>query len=361
MKILIYDVHASESGALEILNDLYKQISEYEDKSIKWIFAVSKPEYKEQENIITLRYPWVKKSWFHRLYFDYVVTRKILKRYKPDKVFSLQNKGISFYKKPQCVYLHLPSVLTDHKFNLRRDGKILWLHQNVLKKMIFASLRKVDKTIVQTQWMKDALIEKAKVKDDKIILLPPDISTNNIGKFSDDKENRINFFYPAASYTYKNHLTVLKACKYIQEKGVTDYKVTFTIRPDENKHTEMMYKYVMEHNLKIGFDGSIPREKVFKNYQQSVLLFPSFIESFGLPLLEARLSGSFIVASDSPFAREILDNYNNALFFEYLDYKALGDHMIQIMTVQKYEKINPIEIQTHKKESNKLTEIVLNL
>ena len=32
--ILIYDVHASESGALAILDDLYNQILEYNDKSV---------------------------------------------------------------------------------------------------------------------------------------------------------------------------------------------------------------------------------------------------------------------------------------------------------------------------------------
>ena len=87
--IMIYDVHASESGALAILNDLYCQIREYEDKSVKWVFIVSIPEYEETECISVRRFPWVKKNWGNRCYFDVVKARRLLKEYQPDQVFSL--------------------------------------------------------------------------------------------------------------------------------------------------------------------------------------------------------------------------------------------------------------------------------
>ena len=45
--VMIYDVHASESGALAILDDLYHQVCVYPDKTINWIFIVSTPEYEE--------------------------------------------------------------------------------------------------------------------------------------------------------------------------------------------------------------------------------------------------------------------------------------------------------------------------
>lgn len=56
------------------------------------------------------------------------------------------------------------------------------------------------------------------------------------------------------------------------------------------------------------------REVVFEMYSKSVLVFPSFVESFGMPLLEARMSNSVILASDQNFSREILKDYNNAYF-----------------------------------------------
>lgn len=330
MRILIYDVHASESGALAILNDLYKKLRDESDKTKKYLFVVSTPEYEETENIKIERYPWVKKSWIHRLYFDYVTTRSILKRFKPDKVFSLQNKGIPFYHGEQDVYLHLPFILCDYRFDLKKDGKRLWLYQNVLSKSIFRSLRNVTKVIVQTQWMKTALIKKAGVNSDRIDVQSPDVTMNHISHFENILENRKRFFYPATAFHYKNHMTILKALNYATGNGLTDYEVLFTIKKDMNSYTKELYKYVQKHKLKVKFLGQIPREKVFDLYTKSVLLFPSFVESFGLPLLEGRLSGTYILASNCPFCKEILDGYDKAYYFEALDYQKLGNMICKI-------------------------------
>lgn len=327
--IMIYDVHASESGALAILDDLYKQIRIYSDKSVRWVFVVSTPDYEDTKEIMVRRFPWVKKNWGYRYYFDTVTTRKLLEEFKPDKVFSLQNKGIDFYKKEQLVYLHLPFILTDHKFTIKADGKKLWAYQNVISKSIFKSLRKVDMTIVQTEWMKEALIKKAGVYAEKIVVQQPDIKCNSIKSYVDCPENRKRIFYPATAFTYKNHMTLLKALDYATKKGLKDYEVIFTIRPDENGYSQQLYEYAMSNKLNIHFNGPISREKVFEMYAKSILVFPSYVESFGLPLLEAKLSGTYIIASDTPFCHEILDGYDKAGFFGELDYQKLGDLILE--------------------------------
>lgn len=331
--VMIYDVHASESGALAILDDLYHQIRAYSDKSIKWVFIVSTPQYAETENIIVRRFPWVKKNWGYRYYFDMVTTRGLLKEYDPDLVFSLQNKGIPFYHKEQTVYLHLPFILTDHKFNIRTDGKRLWLYQNVVSKSIFRSLRKVDRTIVQTHWMKDALIQKANVSKDKIFVLKPDVSSNHIGHFVDTAKNRRTFFYPATAFSYKNHMTMLKALDYAQKGGLKDYSLTLTIRADESALAQVLAEYAQTNRLNVDFGGQIPREKVFDMYGRSVLLFPSYVESYGLPLFEARVTGTYIIASDCPFSREILTGYDKAMLFSEMDYVAMGELILKLAAI----------------------------
>ena len=329
--IMIYDVHASESGALAILDDLYKQITTYPDKSMKWVFIVSTPCYKETNEIIVRRFPWVKKNWANRYFFDTITTRKLINEFKPDKVFSLQNKGIDFYNKEQLVYLQLAFILTNHKFSIKADGIKLWAYQNIISKIIFKSLRTVKLTIVQTQWMKDALIKKGGVNADKIVVQRPNIECNDIKKFVDCPENRKRIFYPATSFVYKNHMTLLKALNYAQQKGLKDYEVIFTIYPGENKYSRQLQEYAKNNDLNVKFNGPIPRENVFEMYAKSILVFPSYVESFGLPLLEAKLTGTYIIASNTPFSQEILNGYDKANFFEEMDYKNLGNILLSIM------------------------------
>ena len=110
-----------------------------------------------------------------------------------------------------------------------------------------------------------------------------------------------------------------------------DCEVIFTIRPDENEYTWQLQEYAKKNSLKVKFGGSISREKVFEMYAKSILIFPSYVESFGLPLLEAKLTGTYIIASNTPFCHEILDGYDKADFFDEMDYKTLG-HQILVRT-----------------------------
>ncbi len=329
--VLVYDVHASESGAKAILDDFYSQVSNYGDESIRWVFITSVLKYPETDNIVNTSFPWVKKNWIYRLIFEKITTRKILKKYNPDIVFSLQNNGIKYFKKKQYVYLHLPFILTDHKFTIRKDGKKLWIYQNILSKMIFKSLKKVNRIIVQTEWMKKALIEKARISEEKIIINYPDISTNNIRQFTDNKNNRSRIFYPATSFSYKNHITLLKAIKYLSDIGLKEYEVIFTLRGNENKYTKFLKNYIEKYSLNVKMIGQVSREEVFNLYSTSILVFPSYVESFGMPLLEARISNTYVVASDCPFSREILDGYNKSSFFYEMDYKKCGDEILKII------------------------------
>ena len=64
-------------------------------------------------------------------------------------------------------------------------------------------------------------------------------------------------------------------------------------------------------------------------YAEATLLFPSYLETFGLPLLEARRSNGLILCSDLPFSHEILDGYGNAYYFGVNDAKLLAKYMKQ--------------------------------
>lgn len=322
--VLVCDVHASESGAVSVLDDFYEQVCSSEDKSIQWIFVVSVPQYQEKENIKILRFPWIKKSWFHRLYFDFFIIKKVLKKYKPNKVISLQNMGVPFYKGEQMVYLHLAFILSDYQFRFWTDEKKLWVYQKIMSKWIFRSLRKVDQVIVQTKWMKTALAEKGGVNLDKIRIEEPVIPQIDV-KFEGKEENFRRFFYPATAFRYKNHMTLLKAVAYAVEKGLKEYEILFTISPEENKYASELWQYAETNNINVKFLGRIPRQEVFEIYEKSVLVFPSLLESFGIPLLEAKIAGCPIIASDCPFCHEILEEYERSSFFSPMDWKELGE------------------------------------
>lgn len=313
MKTLVYDVAASESGALSILEEFYDKYRK--DKENQYVFVISTPELESTDNIQVLRYPWIKKSWLHRWWFDHFYAPKIVKEYQVDKVFSLQNILVPIRNKRiiQMVYLHNSLPFAEYRFTFK-ESRFFWIYQNIIGKKIKQSVKKADKVIVQTQWMKTACVEQADADAEKIQVQLPTIDTSMIIPYEDTPEHRKTFFYPANPLTYKNHKVILETFKTLQGEGIKDYQIVFTFKGDENDCAKNLYNDAKKHNLNITFAGKMPREEVFKMYSKSVLLFPSLIETVGMPLLEARLAGAPVIACDTLFTREILAKYNNVLY-----------------------------------------------
>ena len=58
------------------------------------------------------------------------------------------------------------------------------------------------------------------------------------------------------------------------------------------------------------------------------MLFPSYIETFGLPLIEAASFGIPILAADMDYAREVMVDYEGVKFLDYKDVKLWAKNII---------------------------------
>lgn len=343
MNIMVFNVPAATVGALSILNDFYDEVIAHQDKSINWIFVLSKPNINETKNVKVLRFPWIKKSWLHRMFFDNIVAPKLIKKYKIDKVLSFQNIIIPHTKVEQVLYMHNSLPFVEYKFTFRKN-KHLWIYQNIIGRNIVNSIKKANKVLVQSEWIKKACIEKSKISNEKISVIPPRVSIVINKFFKPEGESLTTFFYPASEFEYKNHRVVIDASKELKREKIKDYRVIFTLKGNENKHVSKLYNEVKKNELPIEFVGKLPREQVFELYTRSILLFPSNIETYGLPMLEAKLHKGIILASNSSFSHEILDGYENVYFFDPFDCGKLAELISELLTLKiKYTKIFEFE------------------
>lgn len=322
MKIMVFDVPAESGGALSVLNDFYKEYST--DEENEYIFVVSKPELKDTKNIKVLRFPWIKKSWFHRLYFDNFIAHKLVKKYKVDEILSLQNIIVPRCKCRQTVYVHNALPFSEYRFSFR-ENKLLWIYQNVLSKKIFKSIIKANKVIVQTEWMKKSCVEKLNIDSQKILVSPPKINVEvrKSKRSQIDKRSFIMFFYPASGVIFKNHKVILEACLEMHRNNIRNYEFVLTLLGNENEEIKKIYEISKVNKLPIRFVGNLSRKEVFDYYTKSILVFPSFIESSPLPLTEAKMHGANIIVSNLPYAHEILSDYTHVEYFNPFEEKDL--------------------------------------
>ena len=196
--------------------------------------------------------------------------------------------------------------------------------------MMKKSIRRAEKVLVQTNWMKEEIIRQCGIPADRVEVKFPPVKMLKTHPWKMD-ETCPTFFYPAGPPAYKNHRTFLKACELLKEQGMEDYRVIWTVTGEENEGMKKLKAEAEEKQLPIEFIGQVPRTQLFEQYASSVLVFPSYIETIGLPLLEARSVGAPILAADCLYARDGVGDYERAEFFEALNEKALCDLMRKVI------------------------------
>ena len=313
MRIVVNDIAASTGGALTVLKDFYNCIKE-NDQENEWIFLLGDRLLEETDNIKIRVLKDVKASGIKKMIFDFFTGKKYIRSLNPDVVISLQNIITFGLKIPQLVYIHqsIPFQNTKNFSFFKRSERKIAVYQHIIGKIIKWSAKKSDCVIVQTEWMRQAVCESCNLPKDKVVKAMPNVKA--ISKRVDDESfSKAEFFYPTSSGIYKNNTALVQASAALAQQGVA-HKVIMTLPVEKSQEN-------------ITCVGRIPYEQVLEYYRTSTLVFPSYIETFGYPLAEARKVGTIILAADTLFAHELLDGYENAYFFDPFKPDQLADLM----------------------------------
>ncbi len=318
MRIVVNDIAASSGGVLTVLRDFYQYVRD-NDTENEWYFLVSGDYIQSTERIHVIQLPQIKDSYLKRLQFDFFTGKKFIDNLKPDVVFSLQNTITFGVRAPQVAYEHQPLPFQEiKKYSFfKSDERKMAMYQHLIGKVILASVKRATKLIVQTEWMREAVAKKGGADLKRIVKIAPNVENLEHLRVDIPRRNDL-FFYPTSTVPYKNIDCICAAAKLLEKKGV-DFEVRLTV-PEREKQAGIVYM------------GQIPREQVIRQFCEAALVFPSYIETFGYPLIEAAQMGAIVLAADLPFAHEVLGTYENAYYFDPFDPKALADLMEQVIT-----------------------------
>lgn len=318
MRIVVNDIAATSGGGLAVLESFYRFVREQGGEH-EWVFLLGSDLLDEAANVRTIVLPDVKRSWLRRLRFDLASGRRLISSLKPDVVFSLQNTYTYGVSAPQVVYVHqsLPFQRARTFSILRRDERKLAIYQYIIGAIIKLSIQSADHVIVQTEWMRDAILDQVRITPDRVTSVLPDLDDVSAYKF-DGPSDPGSFFYPTSNHAYKNNDCIYAACRLLRQQGAVDFRVTMTLDPPSR-------------DPNVAAIGRISRGQVLKRLSRSTLVFPSYIETYGVPLAEARSLGSLILAADCPYSREVLRGYENAYYFDPFSPEQLADLMQRVI------------------------------
>lgn len=262
-----------------------------------------------------------------------------------DCVISLQNTSLNVAGIPQLIYLHQSLILhpKSWRFIDKQERKYAF-YKYIYPLFVFCFANKTTHFIIQTEWMRQALAKKYRIDLANISNIKPSIAPwqddttqkTDTGTAQKKQNNSmLNLFYPSTDELFKNHMIVLKSLKNLDERGVDLSRLSITFTIDLNKassvHIQNYLRAYPTINKCIQCIGSISYEQVKKIYDTSdAVLFPSEIESFGLPLLESAMLGKQILSLDTDFSKEVLAGYPGVCFIKN-EASAWADRLSDLM------------------------------
>lgn len=329
IKIVVSGINMVEGGIFTILDNCLQNFEYYNRNFDYEIIALVPDSSKfDYRNISFIEFPKSKKYWVLRFYYEYFYFKKLSKKLKADLWLSLHDMTPNVACKKQFVYCHNPNMF--YKPTLKEcffDYKV-GVFGLFYKYLYQINIKKNVAVFVQQQWIKTHFQSVFDINNvvvnHPIMNFDSDLTSNNI--VLDAK--KVHFFYPSFPRTFKNFEIIFRAIDLLETEVLE--KICFHLTIDKNT-TNLYVKYLLKscRNTKvINFTGILSK-KMINGYYAKVdcLVFPSKLETWGLPISEIKNFGKPMLLANLPYAFETAGNYDNVSFFDVDSARELADLM----------------------------------
>lgn len=223
------------------------------------------------------------------------------------------------------VHTGKASTLPYWKYVLRKIGYrlILWI-----------AIQRAAKVITVSHTVKKDILLNFRIADDKVAVTYEGIDDSFMqGSIYDKIPRPVHdkyFLYVGNVYPHKNVETLLEAFRLLTVKHMSGVKLLF-VGPKDYFYTRLatlVTSLSMSDTVEIRH--AVSDEELGSLYHHAeALIFPSRMEGFGLPALEALSYGCPVIASDIPVFHEILGTY--AYFTDTTKPEALSRTMNEVL------------------------------
>ena len=313
-KIVISGINIFEGGPLTIFHDTLMDFSNRNNFNIVALVH-DKTLFDNFKNtsIIFLEFKLSRKSYIFRFFFEYVYFYFLSLHLKPLYWISLHDISPNVIAKYKIVYLHNATAFAKNNFNYLFLQPKIFFFSLFYKYLYKINLKTNTYIIVQQCWFKKIITNNFHIDTKKILVAYPILGSNFSKKIF--QSNNFIFIYPSLPRVFKNYELICESAVRLIRNDYHNFKLIITIDGSENRYSKNIYKKYKKYN-NIHFVGILNKTQLNDLYNQAnVLLFPSKIESWGLPLSEFMFFKKPIFCSDLPYANETLQNYKYCSFF----------------------------------------------
>jgi glycosyltransferase involved in cell wall biosynthesis len=148
------------------------------------------------------------------------------------------------------------------------------------------------------------------------------------------------FFFPSYPRVYKNYDVIFAAARKLSQAN-GNFQIILTSDGTETSYANTMLKRSAGMD-NVKFIGLQSREVIEALYARTdCLIFPSKLETWGLPISEFKKYDKPMLLADLPYAYETVGKYDKVCFFEANDHERLATLMqLAILDNLPYQMTN---------------------
>lgn len=323
--LVVSAVNFSAGGPLTVLRDCLSSAAQSLSPEWQIIALVHDQKLIDEPRIRLVEIPDAKRSWLRRLYYEWFGFKKLSRELKPDLWLSLHDITPRVFARRQAVYCHNPSPFYQLSWREALMDSSFFLFNCFYRYLYQMFIRRNHWVVVQQSWLRTAFIRLYGVLP--VIVAWPEVNlqaesnsltTETLGKV---------FFYPAFPRVFKNFEIIGEAANLLKARGVDGFEIRLTLKGDENTYSRWLFEKYGQLSC-MRFVGLQNQLKMKRHYMEaSVVLFPSKLETWGLPISEAKVYEKPILVADLPYAHETVGTYEQVSFFPPDNAVILADYM----------------------------------
>lgn len=333
--LVVSAVNFSEGGPLTVLQESLEAAANYLSADWKITALVHRKDLITNPRVETLAFPLSKRSWFTRLWLEWMVFGRLSKSLKPDLWLSLHDITPRVQARRQAVYCHNSSPF--HKLTWReaRLEPSFALFNLLYGRLYGAFLSRNHTVVVQQAWLRQAF-RRLYAHPNVVVAYPthPDDGSpapEQIHAAISFNESRpLVMLYPALPRVFKNIEVLCEAMKRLPPAASGAVELRLTLSGTENPYARDLHKR-FSSVCGVRFIGRQTRQQMAEAYRAcDVVVFPSRLETWGLPITEAKALNKPLLVADVPYAHETAGECSAVSFLPATDVQAWANVFEQI-------------------------------
>ena len=304
------------------------------------------------------------KGPIHRLFYENLIFRKLVKKYRINLIYNFSGTAQFFTKTPQLVKIHNLLFFSRELDNFfqKKSFFLRWFKDVFVKRIVLIQmLNRTTHLEIQSSHVRQHLSYFINTKN-KAFYVKSDIDVSDNAFHVPrqyDFSKKIKFLYivgPHFEGVHKNLQDFTNAMMNLTEVGV-DFEINLTLTSDQLNNSKV---WDASLNSKTNFLGYISdQEKMTELFcDNTILISTSVIETLGLHVIEGIKNGIITITPDEEYANTVYGE--NMLKYELFNKNSLSNTIMTVINCKESysDKILSIQDDLRQSEMSKFGSIL---